>query len=66
MKKNISVPDEVKTSGHTIDYCDHCKGFMIVCGTCGNNTCNGVYGEIDGKDCMDCRSAYEKHVELHF
>lgn len=31
---------------------------VTICGKCGNNTCNGGYGEIDGKDCDQCPSAY--------
>lgn len=34
-----------------------CCGLTIFCGRCGNNTCNGGYGE-DGT-CPDCPSAYE-------
>lgn len=33
-------------------------GPAIRCGTCGNNTCNGGYGEVDGKHCPDCPEAY--------
>lgn len=33
---------------------------MVICGTCGNNSCNGGYGEVDGKTCADCEGAYKK------
>jgi len=32
---------------------------MVLCGKCGNNCCNGGYGEVDGKECDACPSAYE-------
>jgi hypothetical protein len=34
-------------------------GWMVVCPTCGNNSCNGGYGEVDGKECPDCPKAYK-------
>lgn len=34
-------------------------GETVICRTCGNNTCNGGYGEVNGHDCFDCESAYE-------
>lgn len=46
---------------HTDSYCSHCKTPMVICGTCGNNTCNGMYGRVgDEPDviCPDCPSAY--------
>jgi hypothetical protein len=46
--------------GHRVEYCSHCERGMVVCGKCGNNTCNGGYGTLpDGKDCDACPSAYE-------
>lgn len=39
--------------------CQMC-GPMVVCGTCGNNCCNGGYGTLpDGTQCPDCESAYQ-------
>jgi len=44
--------------------CDMC-GRMVVCGKCGNNCCNGGYGEIFDPEsgvmipCDACPSAYE-------
>jgi hypothetical protein len=33
---------------------------MVICKTCGNNTCNGTYGQLpDGSVCPDCPSAYD-------
>ena len=46
-------------------YCSHCEAESVVCGTCGNNCCNGSYGEVVGPKhnttmgCPDCKSAYE-------
>ena len=39
-------------------YCNHCERMVTICGKCGNNTCNGSYGEIDGKECDQCPNAY--------
>ena len=50
---------------HKHAYCDHCERKIVLCGTCGNNTCNGGYGEVMGPEpgttmpCPDCPSAYE-------
>ena len=39
-------------SEHIISYCRLCSRPIILCGRCGNSTCNGMYGE-DGK-CPEC------------
>ncbi len=44
---------------HKWFWCDCCEVYAVACGTCGNNTCNGGYGEVDGKECPDCESAYQ-------
>ena len=44
-------------------WCDGCKGWAILCPRCGNNTCNGSYGE-DGK-CPVCSSCYELINKIH-
>lgn len=54
---------------HKKAYCELCERDMIICGKCGNNTCNGGYGEIIGPNkindeivmitCDACESAYE-------
>jgi hypothetical protein len=44
---------------HVLDYCDGCETEMVTCGTCGNNCCNGGYGEINGAKCPDCPAAYD-------
>ena len=38
--------------------CEMC-GPTIICKTCGNNTCNGGYGTVNGEDCPDCPNAYK-------
>lgn len=49
---------------HKWEICDMC-GPMVVCGKCGNNCCNGGYGEIFGPEpgvmvtCDMCPSAYD-------
>ncbi len=50
---------------HRWEYCDHCETDVVICGTCGNNCCNGGYGEVMGVEpcttmtCPDCPSAYD-------
>lgn len=44
---------------HYKSYCKLCKVQIVICGTCGNNTCNGGHGTINGKECPDCESAYD-------
>lgn len=48
---------------HKWGYCDHCEHDVVLCGKCGNNTCNGGYGEVDGKQCDVCESAYELYFK---
>lgn len=43
---------------HFIDYCGLCQCYMVRCGVCNNNCCNGGSGEIDGVTCQDCLDAY--------
>jgi len=63
---------------HKIDYCDHCKHHIVLCGECGMNTCSGSYGPWamylkDGEnipECKSCPEAYElshnfNHVLIH-
>lgn len=46
---------------HFWEYCDLCLHEVVICGKCGNNTCNGGYGIVDGKECDACPSAYEMY-----
>lgn len=45
---------------HKLSDCYMC-GPMIICGTCGNNCCNGSFGPVPGTDmsCKDCPNAYD-------
>jgi hypothetical protein len=47
---------------HYWDYCHLCEHDVVICGKCGNNTCNGGYGEVDGKECDACPSAYDLYL----
>ena len=50
---------------HYWSFCSEC-GPMVICGTCGNNCCNGGYGP-DGKGtCPDCPDAYLKQETEEF
>ena len=48
-------------------WCDHCGGAFVVCPFCGNNTCNGSFGNSDGSvgggspdfACLFCNLAYQ-------
>lgn len=44
---------------HYWTYCTMCEHNVVICGKCGNNCCNGGYGEIDGVTCTACPSAYK-------
>ena len=48
---------------HTWEYCDLCGHDIVICGKCGNNTCNGGYGTVDGKECDACESAYQLYMK---
>lgn len=48
---------------HTWAFCPSCKRWMIRCGKCGNNTCNGGYGTLpNGAECDLCPEAYSLYV----
>ena len=47
---------------HRWAFCDHCDHDVVLCGKCGNNTCNGGHGEVDGNPCDACDSAYELYL----
>lgn len=48
---------------HFWEYCDLCEHDVVICGKCGNNTCNGGYGTVDDKECDACPSAYEMYLK---
>lgn len=43
---------------HTITYCRSCRTSMVLCYKCGNATCNGGHGQVEGKECDMCDDAY--------
>lgn len=52
-------------SGHKWFLCTMC-GPAVLCGTCGNNSCNGGIGRVGGDvsrtdlpECPDCRASWE-------
>jgi hypothetical protein len=53
------------TTKNYIAYCHHCEQDVMICGKCGNNTCNGGYGEIDGVQCDQCPQAYKEYMEMY-
>ena len=40
-------------------WCTLCHAYYIECPKCGNNCCNGTYGEYDGQQCDICELAYQ-------
>jgi len=40
------------------EWCYTCDCWFIRCPKCGNNSCNGGYGNIDGEECDICSLAY--------
>ncbi len=47
---------------HYKKYCNLCFEDIVVCGNCGNNTCNGGQGFVNGSPCPDCNSAYDIYL----
>ncbi len=43
-----------------VGFCSLCDRDVVICTTCGNNTCNGGYGTIGDEPCTDCPQAYEE------
>lgn len=48
----------------TVEWCEMC-GHYIRCPKCGNNSCNGGYGVVNGKECDVCPLTYQ-YQELMF
>lgn len=62
--KVMSAKIEVTTLNYK-SCCDHCGHEVVICGKCGNNTCNGGYGTVEGTDCDQCPSAYAEYTGTH-
>jgi hypothetical protein len=45
-------------NNHKLTFCDHCGIWMLVCGTCGNNSCNSGEGKVNGSSCPHCDNAH--------
>lgn len=43
-------------SEHRWSYCSHCMTAMVLCGRCGNNSCNGGTGDDCPDECADARA----------
>lgn len=54
---------DIQLSHHRISFCGGCDCFMIICGTCGNNCCNGGTNDVNGKPC-GCDNAYAIQDEM--
>lgn len=55
---DASTKKENNMKEHHWDWCECCKRQVVICGKCGNNTCNGGYGDVDGIECDKCEEAY--------
>ena len=51
---NLIIP----TSLHTWHYCTQCRDWIVICGICGNNCCNGGSGKTTGTTNCNCDEAY--------
>jgi hypothetical protein len=40
-------------------WCSVCHGWYIECPVCGNNSCNGGSGEVNGHQCFTCLDMYK-------
>ncbi len=40
-------------------FCPDCNVTFVFCPKCGNNCCNGGYGEVEGEPCDVCPLAYQ-------
>ena len=40
------------------EWCSDCDAWFIRCPKCGNNCCNGGWGNVDGEDCDVCSLSY--------
>jgi hypothetical protein len=68
MSESLSIYTEENSKlyqqfGHYWTYCNHCETDVVICGVCGNNCCNGGYGQVDGKTCEACPSAYQMQMD---
>ena len=61
---NPKNPERVQPMEYKIFWCNRCDNWYVECPKCGNNSCNGGYGTIDGKKCDVCPSAYACQKEI--
>lgn len=47
--------------GYKFEWCSLCRVYFLRCPKCGNNSCNGGWGSIDGGqgNCDECPKCYE-------
>lgn len=43
---------------YPLAWCKMCECYMVLCNVCGQNTCSGGYGEVNGERCTSCPDAY--------
>lgn len=64
-EKNYQLDLMTIHSKHTLAYCNLCETEIVLCATCNNNCCNGVFGKVKGVQCIDCPEAYD-HQEAYW
>lgn len=52
---NDDIYNKDNPKNHKWSYCPSCDVMMVICGTCGNNSCNAGRGSLEnGEPCPDC------------
>ena len=55
-----SIVEQMRRNlANMVFYCDTCERDALRCPKCGNNDCNGGYGEINGEKCDLCPAVYD-------
>lgn len=53
-----------RDAGFSVEWCSICESDFVRCPLCGNNSCNGGYGEVDKKECPMCEYVYDFQESL--
>lgn len=63
LRNYVSNPVKTEPLEFTWGWCALCESAFVRCPKCGNNGCNGGWGQVDGKLCNVCRLA-DQYSEL--
>ncbi len=50
-------------NGYLWGWCSLCNAPFIWCPKCGNNDCNGLFGQVNGQKCDECPKVYAYHEQ---